>query len=459
MAVTKIHPVKATLGRAVNYIINPKKTNEYALVDAIGCSPETAEFDFKSAIRFATEVEHPNLAFHLIQSFKPEETDPETAHRIGLELCEKLFGNKYSVVIGTHVDKHHIHNHILFCAVDNIEHKKYISTRSSYMRIRTESDKLCEEHGLSVIKDEKGMSMSYKEWLEKHKGTSWKSKIRSDIKETIRASVSYDEFIVKMREKGYHIKGAAPDGSEGKYISFQSPENGRWIRGKETSTSKGLGKLFTREAIIKRIEERATARKDIIKEKIGKAPQTDIIDLTDSKFLQDQNLMKWGKKENLKRMSEAYSQLKRRGFETSAQVRERIAFLEQEIRDIKSDISSNESEMKTFALTIKYVTQYRKYKVNFDRYKQSKNPERYLQDHISDITLFQKAADILKRSDIDPEKLNLEAFRAEYFRMKKENETLADKEKNCRSESGELRKYLSDLDRFMGEKKRDRGLE
>ena len=105
----------------------------------------------------------------------------------------------------------------------------------------------------------------------------------------------------------------------------------------------------------------------------------------------------------------------------------RIAFLEQEIRNIKSDISSNESEMRTFALTIKYVTQYHKYKVNFDRYKQSKNPERYLQDHISVITFFQEPADILKRSDIDPEKLNLEAFRAEYFRMKKENETLADK--------------------------------
>jgi len=459
MAITKIHPVKATLGRSVSYIINPKKTDEYNLVDSICCSPASAEYDFISLLNMAGKTHHPHLAYHLIQSFKPDETDPETAHRIGMELCDELFHGRYAVVIGTHVDKHHIHNHILFCSVDNVEYRKYHDTPQSYMHIRAVSDRLCEEHGLSVIKDEKGMSMSYKEWLEKNKGTSWKSKIRSDIKETIRASVSYDEFIVKMREKGYHIKGAAPDGSEGKYISFQSPENGRWIRGKETSTSKGLGKFFTREAIIKRIEERAAARTDIIKEKIGKAPQTGIIDLTDSKFLQSQNLMKWGKKENLKRMAEAYSQLKRRGFETSAQVKERIAFLEQEIRDIKSDISSNESEIRTFALTIKYVTQYHKYKVNFDRYKQSKNPERYLQDHISEITLFQEAADILKRSDIDPEKLNLEAFRAEYFRMKKENETLADKEKTCRSESGELRKYLSDLDRFLGGKSRERGLE
>ena len=459
MAVTKIHSVKATLGRAVNYIINPDKTNEYALVDAIGCSAQTAEFDFKSALSFSTEVKHPNLAFHLIQSFKPDETDPETAHRIGLELIDKLFADKYSVVIGTHVDKHHIHNHILICAVDNIEHKKYISTRASYMKIRAASDRLCEEHGLSVIKEENGMSMSYKEWLEKDNGTSWKQRMKSDIKEAIKASVSYDEFIVKIREKGYHVKGEAPDGSKGKYISFQSPENGRWIRGKETTTSKRLGKNFTREAIIKRIEERSSVRTETIKDKALKAPQTDIIDLTDNKFLQSKNLMKWGKKENLKRMAEAYSQLKRRGFETSAQVRERISELAREISDIKQDISDNDHEIKAFAQTIKYVTQYRKYKEFYEKYQKSKNPERYLQDHISEITLFQDADRILKKAGIDPERLNLEAFKAEYFRMKDENKSLSDKEKTCRSESETLSKYLSDLDRFMGEKKRDRGLE
>ncbi len=459
MAVTKIHPVKATLGRAVAYIINPNKTNEYALVDAIGCSAQTAEFDFRSVLSFAKEVQNPNMAFHLIQSFKPDETDPETAHKIGLELCDKLFADKYSVVIGTHVDKHHIHNHILICAVDNIEHKKYISTRSSYMKIRKESDRLCEEHGLSVIKDDMGMSMSYKEWLENSQRNSWKQKIKSDIKETIKASVSYDEFIMKMRAKGYHIKGEDPDGSKGKYISFQSPENGRWIRGKETSTSRGLGRFFTREAIMKRIEDRAAYRTEIIKDKALNPLKTDLIDPSDKKFADNPNYLKWIGRENLKRMSEAYSQLKRRGFDTSAQVRERIASLEQEIRDIRQEISDNEYEIKAFAQTIKYVSQYRTYKDIYQRYKKSKNPDRYLQDHISEITLFQEAAAILKNSDIDPNRLNLDAFKAEYFRMKNENKSFAEKENTCRSEANELRKYLSDLDRFMGTKKRERGLE
>ena len=258
-----------------------------------------------------------------------------------------------------------------------------------------------------------------------------------------------------MREKGYHIKGEAPDGSSGKYISFQSQENGRWVRGKETSTSKGLGKNFTREAIIKQIEDRISVRTDTIKDKAAKTPETDIIDLTDSKFLQSKNLMKWGRKENLKRMAEAYSQLKRRGFETSAQVRERIAELGREIRVIRKEIADNEYEIKAFAQTIKYVTQYRTYKDVYERYKKSRNRERYLEDHISEITLFQDAADILKKVEIDPERFNLELFKTDYFKMIDENKSYAEKEKTCRSESEELCKYLSDLDKFLEQRNRN----
>ena len=435
--------------------MNPDKTNEYALVDTLNCSARTAEFDFISTLNMSREVKNSNQAFHLIQSFRPGEIDAATAHQIGLELCDSLLGGKYSVVIGTHVDKDHIHNHILFCAVDNIEYKKYHDCKDSYRMIRKESDRLCEAHGLSVIKEEKGISKSYKEWLENIQGNSWKQKIKTDIKDTIKVSVSYDEFVVKMREKGYHIKGEAPDGSSGKYISFQSQENGRWVRGKETSTSKGLGKNFTREAIIKQIEDRISVRTDTIKDKAAKTPETDIIDLTDSKFLQSKNLMKWGRKENLKRMAEAYSQLKRRGFETSAQVRERIAELGREIRVIRKEIADNEYEIKAFAQTIKYVTQYRTYKDVYERYKKSRNRERYLEDHISEITLFQDAADILKKVEIDPERFNLELFKTDYFKMIDENKSYAEKEKTCRSESDELRKYLSDLDKFLGQRNRN----
>ena len=124
MAVTKIHAVKATVGRAIDYVLNPKKTDEYALADSFACSLENAKNDFLFSLSHARDHKNATLAFHLIQSFAPGETNPEQAHKIGIELADRIFEGKYSYVIGTHVDKHHIHNHILFCAVDNMDFKK-----------------------------------------------------------------------------------------------------------------------------------------------------------------------------------------------------------------------------------------------------------------------------------------------------------------------------------------------
>ena len=256
MAVTKIHSIKATVGRAIKYVTNPDKTNEYVLVDYLNCSQASAEWSFRNELKIAdrfghkNKAENGNQAFHLIQSFKPEETTPEEAHKVGMELVNELLGGRYTAVIGTHIDKDHIHNHIVFCAVDNIEHKRYNDCRETYRNIRKISDRLCAEHGLSVIKEEKGLATSYKEWSEKKKGNSWKQKLKEDINATIRVAKNYDDFIDKIRSMGYQIKGEKLDGSEGKYISYLCPgqgENGRWIRGKKTSGNRGLGEDVSRE--------------------------------------------------------------------------------------------------------------------------------------------------------------------------------------------------------------------
>ena len=135
MAITKIHAVKATVHKAVTYICNPQKTDENILISSFGCSPETAAFDFKFSLS-KTRQSDPNLAFHLIQSFMPGEVSYEEAHQIGIELADKLLEGKYSYIVTTHIDKEHIHNHLLFCAADNIEHKKYHSCKSNYYHIR-----------------------------------------------------------------------------------------------------------------------------------------------------------------------------------------------------------------------------------------------------------------------------------------------------------------------------------
>ena len=92
-----------------------------------------------------------NLAHHLIQSFAPGEATPEQAHEIGKQLADEVLQGKYSYVLTTHIDKGHVHNHLIFCAVDMVNHRKYNSNRQSYAYIRRTSDRLCREHGLSVV--------------------------------------------------------------------------------------------------------------------------------------------------------------------------------------------------------------------------------------------------------------------------------------------------------------------
>mgnify|MGYP000034284902 CR=1 FL=1 len=150
MAYTKIHAIKATVDKAIDYICNPEKTDEKMFVSSYACSPETAAYDFKYTLDHCRE-NSPNKAYHLIQAFAPGEVGFEEAHHIGKELADKLLEGKYSYVVTTHIDKEHVHNHIIFCAADNIEHNKYHDCKQSYYHIRKLSDELCREHNLSVI--------------------------------------------------------------------------------------------------------------------------------------------------------------------------------------------------------------------------------------------------------------------------------------------------------------------
>ena len=165
MAVTKIHPIKSTLKKALDYIENPDKTDEKLFVSSYGCSYETADIEFQMLLDQAYQKGN-NLAHHLIQAFEPGETTAEQAHEIGRQLADEVLQGKYPYVITTHIDKGHLHNHIIFCAVDMANQRKYISNRQSYAFIRRTSDRLCKEHGLSVVKPGKDKGKTYAEACE-----------------------------------------------------------------------------------------------------------------------------------------------------------------------------------------------------------------------------------------------------------------------------------------------------
>ncbi len=155
MAVTKIKPIKSTLKKALEYIQNPDKTDDKMLVSSFGCSYETADIEFAFTLSQALDKGN-NLAHHLIQSFEPGEVSFEKAHEIGKQLADAVTKGQYEYVLTTHIDKGHVHNHIIFCAANFVDYHKYNSNKRSYYGIRNISDRLCYENGLSVITPEKG---------------------------------------------------------------------------------------------------------------------------------------------------------------------------------------------------------------------------------------------------------------------------------------------------------------
>lgn len=300
MAYTKIHAIKATVDKAIDYICNPDKTDENIFISSFACSPKTAAIDFKYTLDHCRE-NSPNKAYHLIQAFAPGEVSFEEAHRIGKELADRLLQGKYSYVVTTHIDKGHVHNHIIFCAADNINHDKYHDCKQSYYRIRKLSDELCKEHNLSVIIPGEKRGRKYNEWDADKNGTAWKPQLRKDINSCIKSASTYEEFLLLLRAKGYEIKGEEFGENALKYISFRPLGKERFIRG----SIKSLGKEYTKERIRERIELKRERKATIPKRDYASRR---LVDTSDEKFQNAPGLKRWATIENLKIAAQSYSE-------------------------------------------------------------------------------------------------------------------------------------------------------
>ena len=207
MAVTKILYRNGGLRQAIDYITNPAKTNEQLLTDYVRCDPGYAAQQMMDTTRALGKTAG-RQCYHIIQSFKPDEITPELAHEIAKQFAaEHLPG--YEAVIATHVDKTHIHSHIVFNSVNAVTGKMYHSTCENYYRqIRGVSDRLCKAHGLSIVleNDEK-KAVSYAEWLRQKKSQpTFRSMLEADLRDTIEDANDLGHFFMLMEHRGYEIQ-------------------------------------------------------------------------------------------------------------------------------------------------------------------------------------------------------------------------------------------------------------
>ena len=423
MAVTKIKPIKSTLKKALDYIQNPDKTDGKMLVSSFGCSPETADIEFEFTIAQALNRGN-NLAHHLIQSFEPGEVDYQKAHEIGKQLADAVTKGKYEYVLTTHIDKGHVHNHIIFCSVNFVDYHKYNSNERSYYGIRNISDRLCRENGLSVVAPQKGgKGKSYAEYIAEKTGTSWKGKLKTAVDALIPQVSSFEELLTRLQAAGYEIK-------PGKYVSCRAPGQERFTR------LKTLGADYTEESIRERIEGRRT--------RAAKAPKREtgvslLIDIENSiKAAQSRGYEQWAKIHNLKQAAKTLNFLTEHQISRYEDLTAKITEIQTESDKAGDALKEVEKRLADMAVLIKNVSTFQKTKPAYDTYRKARNKDRYRAAHEGTVILHEAAAKALKAAGIS--KLpNLATLQAEYEKLQEQKEAL-------RADYGKLKKQVKEYD-------------
>ena len=251
-----------TIENAARYALNPDKTEERFYASCLNCgSIETANDEMKKTKRYFGK-EDKVLCYHLIQSFLPGEGTPEQIHNIGIAFAKECFWD-FEVVIGTHLDRGHLHNHIVINSVSFVDGRKYRSVPKTLYQLREVSDRICKENGLSVIMPQ-GRGKHYSEWqAEKNQKPTIRSMIRKDIDEVIEQSFTYRSFLEGMQKRGYSIKS----GPRVKHTAVRPSGSQRYFR------LSSLGKGYSEKEIKERLIKKRLYGKYIPKDKkqIGKA--------------------------------------------------------------------------------------------------------------------------------------------------------------------------------------------
>ena len=425
MAVTKIKPIKSTLSKALDYIQNPDKTDGKMLVSSFGCSAETADIEFGFTLSQALDKGN-NLAHHLIQSFEPGETTPEQAHEIGRQFADAVTKGQYEYVLTTHIDKGHIHNHVIFCAVNFVDHHKYNSNKRTYYGIRNMSDKLCREHGLSVVVPGKGSKgKSYVEYQADKTDTSWKGKLKIAIDALIPQVSDFEELLTRLQAAGYEIK-------PGKYISCRAPGQERFTR------LKTLGADYTEEALRERIAGKRTRAAKSPKQQRGGISL--VIDIQNSiKAQENRGYEQWAKIHNLKQAAMTLNFLTEHHIDQYGDLTAKTAEIAAESEQAADALKSAEKRLADMALLIKNITTYQKTKPVYDAYRKAKNAEQYRAVHESSIILHEAAVKALRAARIGGKLPDTATLQAEYAKLQEQKEALY-------TDYGKLKKEVKEYD-------------
>ena len=425
------------MSKAIAYILNPEKTDEKLLVSSYGCASETAAREFEWTRKIA-EQKGMNpvriIARHVIQSFEIGEVTPELAHEIGKQFADEILGGKYEYVLTTHIDKDHVHNHLIFNAVDFMDYHAYKSYKRIYYDMREVSDRLCKENGLSVIPPSQNKGMGYKEYTEAKRGTSWKQKLKQTIDRLVITAKDYDDFLRLMQEAGYEIK-------TGKYISFRAEAQERFTR------SKTIGENYTEERIKERIAGRTPRRNRRQTVPKGISLIGDIqerIRLIDSKGYEYK-----AKLTILKEAARTLNYLTENNLLQYADLEKKVEDVHSSYNRTGKELKGVEARLREVQPLIKNISNFQRLKPVYDAFQKAKDKPGFKAKHEAELVIFEAARSTLLAMQGDEKLPSLKTLQAEQQRLLDEQQRLYDERAKLKKEVKQIETIKSNVDTFL----------
>lgn len=385
------HPPSQTIHDRIAYAVNPAKTDHGQWVIAYGCDPATAAAEMLLTKR---EYELQNgpvrakpsniLLYQIRQAFAPGEITPEEAQQIGYELAMRFTKGKHQFIVATHVDKQHIHTHILFNSTTMDGSRKFRNFLGSSFALRKISDRLCLEHGASIIEHPGKAHKHYGKWLGDEKQLSQRDQLRIDIDNALSKKLTtFDSFLVDMRADDYEIK-------QGKYLAFRKAGQQRFIR------LRSLGEAYSEDslrAIIAGEKPRNAQSKSTPPPATEKPDRVNLLVDIQSKLLAGKGVgyEHWAKKFNLKQMAQTLNYLTEHQLLNYEKLAARAHEASTQFSKVSSEIQLAEILMRELASLREHIFHYRTTREVYIAYRQSGYSKQFYAEHEAEILLHKAA--------------------------------------------------------------------
>lgn len=379
------------LNARLDYSQNPDKTDGGELISSYECSPETAAEEFLLSKKKYYELtgrtqQKDVIAYQIRQAFKPGEITPEEANKVGYELTMRFTKGRHAFTVSTHIDKAHIHNHIIFNSTSLDCTRKFRDFKRTGLALQRVSDIVCLEHRLSVII--RGIDQTIRR--EKYqKRITIRDQIRKDIDEILEKSPqTMEEFLAELQSKGYEIR-------KGKYISVRGKDQKRFVR------LKSLGKGYSEEELLQPVIAPVIGIRK--KQKFIQLNRFDLLINIPEKLRQGKGAgyERWAKTFNIKQTAEVLLFLQENDIHTYEDLKQKTEEAVKDFNRIQEAVKEKEQRLAEISELKSAVIDYHRTREIFSEYKASRYSEKYLEEHREEITLYRAAQAVFHKYRIE----------------------------------------------------------